>query len=219
MTTPDDFLRELDDQIQAALTRLGAASASAEPAADMTVAKLLVLALKNELEAAEEAAIWLALERDTDVKLALARQCGDEARHYRLIQDRLIELGVDAKNIDPLAQGYSPMFEYLRRLETTAERLAAGPFAREALAQVRNQVFIDWCESKGDAVTARLYRDIIQPDEGFHHQLGRHLLPRFVTTPESQSLARRAALRVLELAEELQEVARLRGGLCRLPGC
>jgi hypothetical protein len=110
------------------------------------------------------------------------------------------------------------MFEYLRKLETTAERLAAGQFTREALAQERNRVFIDWCEEQGDAETARLYREVIQPDEGFHHELGRRLLPRFVSTAQEQEVARRAALRVLELAEELQEMARL-GGLCRLPGC
>jgi hypothetical protein len=217
--TPETFLKELDDQVTLALNRIGAASASGDQNPDVTVAKLLVLALKNELEAAEEAALWLASERDVDVKLALARQCGDEAKHYRLIEDRLKQLGVETKRLDPLAQGYSPMFQFLRGLETTAERIAAGQFTREALAKVRNQVFIDWCESQGDRDTAALYRDVIQPDEGFHHELGRRMLPRFVKEPEDQQRARAAAMRVLELAEELQEVARLRGGLCRLPGC
>jgi hypothetical protein len=216
--TPDQFLKELDDQVQKALLRIGAASAAGETKADMTVASLLAVAMKNELEAAEEAAIWLATERDVDVKLALARQCGDEARHYRLIEERLRQLGVDTKRINPMAQGYSPMFEYLRTLETTGERLAAGQFTREALAKVRNEIFADWCETQGDHDTAALYRDAIQPDEGFHHELGRRLLPRYVTSPEQQELARKASMRVLELAEELQEVARLRG-LCRLPGC
>jgi hypothetical protein len=84
--TPEDFLKELDHEVKKALDRIGAASASGDPKPDMSVASLLTLALKNELEAAEEAAIWLASEKDVDVKLALARQCGDEASHYRLIQ-------------------------------------------------------------------------------------------------------------------------------------
>jgi uncharacterized ferritin-like protein (DUF455 family) len=217
--TGEDFIRELDRDIGKALERIGNASAAGEPEERTTVAKLLVVALKNELEAAEEAAIWLVTERDVDVKLALMRQCGDEAKHYRLIEDRLRALGVDATRLDPLAQGYSPMFEFLRRLETTVERIAAGQFTREALAKVRNQVFIDWCEHQGDAETARLYRDVIQPDEGFHHELGRRLLPRFATTDEEQEKARRASQKVLALAEELQEAARLKAGLCRLPGC
>lgn len=216
--TPDDFIRELDQEVARALDAIGGASAAAEPGQAMSLNALLKVALKNELEAAEEAAIWLTSERDVEVKLALARQCGDEAKHYRLIEARLMALGEDTRKLDPLAQGYSPMFEYLRTLNTTVERIAAGQFTREALAQTRNQVFIDWCEQQGDAETARLYREVIQPDEGFHHELGRRLLPRFVQSEESQERARNAARRVLGMAEELQEVARLKG-LCRLPGC
>lgn len=216
--TPEEFVRELDREVDAAVAGVARASASAEPGEAMSVVALLKVALKNELEAAEEAAIWLTSERDVEVKLALMRQCGDEAKHYRLIEARLRALGQDVAGIDPLAQGYSPMFEYLRTLGTTGERLAAGQFTREALAKTRNGVFIEWCEQQGDAETACLYRDIIQPDEGFHHELGRRLLPRFVRTSGEQELARRASQRVLGLAEELQEVARLKG-LCRLPGC
>ena len=216
--TPEEFIGELDRDVAASIASVGQASANAEPGPSMSVVALLKVALKNELEAAEEAAIWLTSERDVDVKLALMRQCGDEAKHYRLIEARLAALGQDTTGFDPLAQGYSPMFEYLRTLGTTGERLAAGQFTREALAKTRNQVFIDWCEERGDTETAKLYRDIIQPDEGFHHELGRRLLPRFVRSPEEQELARIASLRVLGLAEELQEVARLKG-LCRLPGC
>ena len=216
--TPEEFIQDLDRDVSAALDGIGNASAAAQPGPAMTVAALLKLALKNELEAAEEAAIWLASERDVQVKLALARQCGDEAKHYRLIEARLRELGVDPGGFDPLAQGYSPIFDYLRGLETTAERLAAGPFAREALAQTRNEVFIEWCERQGDRDTARLYREVVQPDEAYHHELGRRLLPRFVHSDEDQARARQAARHVLTLAEELQEVARLKG-LCRLPGC
>lgn len=216
--TPEEFIQDLDRDVSAALDGIGSASAAAQPGPAMTVVALLKLALKNELEAAEEAAIWLASERDVQVKLGLMRQCGDEAKHYRLIEARLRELGVDIGGLDPLAQGYSPIFDYLRSLETTAERLAAGPFAREALAQTRNEVFIEWCERQGDVDTARLYREVVQPDEAYHHELGRRLLPRFVQSDEDQARARKAARHVLALAEELQEVARLKG-LCRLPGC
>jgi len=215
----NEFIAELDSHVAEALRRMGSASAAGPDPEPMAVTKLLAIALKNELEAAEEAAIWLVSERDVDVKLALARQCGDEAKHYRLIEARMHALGVDTARLAPLAQGYSPMFAYLRDLPTTAERLAAGQFTREALAQVRNAVFIDWCEAQGDVETARLYRDVIQPDEAYHHELGRRLLPRFVVTPEQQELARRASQRVLTIADELQEAARMKAGLCRLPGC
>jgi len=90
----DLFLSELDAQNARALERIGAAAAR-EPAGDVTVQRLLVLALKNELEATECAAMWIPITREIDVKLALARQAGDEAKHYRLIEKRLGELGLE----------------------------------------------------------------------------------------------------------------------------
>lgn len=215
--TAEQFVAGLDAEVRLALARIGEASAAGE-APRQSIAQLLVVALKNELEATEEAALWLVEEPDVEVKLSLARQCGDEAKHYRLIEGRLRELGVEPPA--ELASGpRSPMFELLRSLRSTAERVAAGPFAREALAQVRNQVFIQHCEAAGDAATATLYREIIQPDESHHHALGRKLLLRFATDDATQALARAAAQKTLALAEELQALARLQQGACRLPGC
>ncbi|HLI28917.1 MAG TPA: ferritin-like domain-containing protein [Chloroflexota bacterium] len=217
--TPEAFVAELDALTQQALDRLGAAATAGEPPAELTVAQLLQLALKNELEAAEIAARWMPDAPERDVKLALARQAGDEAKHYRLIEERLAALGVPPGSVDPLADGYSPLYHYLARLPTTVERVAAGQFTREALALVRNEAFADFCAARGDWETARLYREVIQPDERYHHQLGRQLLLRYATTPEQQAAARRAAAGTLRLAEEIQETARLRRGITRAPGC
>jgi uncharacterized ferritin-like protein (DUF455 family) len=213
------FLDELDAEIQRALARVAESSSRGDPGPDLQVAALLKLALKNELEATEIAARWIASEPDVEVKLALARQCGDEARHYRLIQDRLAALGAPLDGWSPLQDGYSPMFRFLEALEGTVPRVAAGQFAREALATVRNDVFIRFCEARGDLETARLYRDTIQPDEGHHHRLGRALLERLCRTDQDRDAARAAAARTLSLAEELQEIARLKKGISRAPGC
>ena len=93
-----------------------------------------------------------------------------------MIAERLRELGFDADGFDPLAKGYGPLFKYLDSLETTVERVAAGQFTREAIAVVKNRQFIEFCDRAGDRVTATLYRDVIEPDERFHHELGRRLL-------------------------------------------
>jgi hypothetical protein len=219
MPTSEQFVRDLESEVQSAIARIGTASAAGAPAEGVTIAKLLEVALKNELEASEEAAAWMTSERDVEVKLALARQCGDEAKHYRLIEARLRALGVDVAAIDPLAGGPTPIYSLLRGLETTVERVAAGPFAREALAQIRNEVFIAYCRAEGDEETARLYEETIQPDEAHHHRLGRSLLVRLATDEAAQALARAAAMRTLQLAEELQEIARLKKGIARAPGC
>lgn len=211
-----DFITQLDAQNRAALDRIAAATAC-EPGPDVTVRQLLRLALKSELEATECAATFLPLTPEIEVKLALARQVGDEAKHYRLIEKRLADLGVDTASFDPGPR--SPVLTYLLSLSSTVERVAAAQFTREALAIVRNAEFIRFCESKGDAETAALYRDVIQPDESHHHELGRRLLAKLAVTPEAQERAGRAAARTLELAEELQEIARMKLGVSRAPGC
>ena len=101
----ESFVAELDAQNQVALERIALAAATGAPSEAVTVARLLVLALKNELEATECAAAWLTSTPEIDVKLALARQAGDEAKHYKLIQSRLAELNIDTKALDPLAAG------------------------------------------------------------------------------------------------------------------
>jgi bacterioferritin (cytochrome b1) len=215
----DAFLAELDGAVQASLRDIEVSATAAEPGADIGIAQLLVVALKKELEASDEAALWMTRETDVDVKLALARQCGDEAKHYRLIEGRLRELGVDPVALRPAVDPPTPMFRFLADLGTTVERVAAGQFTREALAEVHNRVFIEYCEAKGDAKTAALYRDVIQPDEGHHHAMGRKLLARLAVTDEAQALARAASAKTLAIAGELQEMARLKKGIARAPGC
>jgi uncharacterized ferritin-like protein (DUF455 family) len=218
--TAEQFVKVLGDENEALLARL-APDATLKPEVDgaLNVPNLLKVALKNEIEATEIAARWLVAESDVDVKLAFARQVGDEAKHYRLIAERLRDLGFDPGAVDPLAKGFGPLFNYLDSLTTTVERVAAGQFTREAIAVVKNRQFIEFCERAGDATTATLYRDIIEPDERYHHDLGRRLLLRLATTPEAQDAARRVARRTLELAEELQVKALAAAGIHHAPGC
>jgi hypothetical protein len=217
--TSEAFVAELAAENAARLETLAAKSAAGDAPEALGVRQLLRLALRNELEASELAAAWMRDTPELDAKLALARQCGDEAKHYRWIEDRLRALGDDLAGFDPAAPGPSPLLGYLRGLRTTVERAAAGQFTREAIAVARNAVFADFCAARGDAETAALYRERIQPDEQHHHELGRRLLLRYATSDAAQAAARAAAARTLEIAEEIQELARLKAGVCRAPGC
>jgi len=218
--TPEEFVQDLEARNQAVLKRLDPdATLKPEVTGELTVLNLLKVALKNEIEATEIAARWQVTTDDVEVKMAFARQAGDEAKHYRMIADRLRELGFAAYGFNPIVKGYGPLFQYLDTLTTTVERVAAGQFTREAIAVVKNRQFIEFCERAGDKVTATMYRDVIEPDEYFHHQLGRSLLLRFATTPDAQEQARRAAARTLSLAEELQQAALKTAGIHHAPGC
>src|SRR5262249_30300923 len=129
------------------------------------------------------------------------------------------ELGDTLGGFDPRAGGPSPLARFLSGLRTTCERAAAGALTREGIALARNEVFAHFCESRGDERTAALYRERIQPDERFHHELGRRLLQTYATTEEAQERARAAARETLRVADELQEMLRIKRGLSRLPGC
>jgi hypothetical protein len=218
--TAEEFVARLDADNRALLDRLAPdATLAPEVQGNLTVPNLLKVALKNELEATEIAARWLVTTDEVDVKLALARQVGDEAKHYRLIADRLRALDVELAGFNPMGKGWGPLFSYLDTLRPTVERVAAGQFTREAIAVVKNRQFIEFCERAGDRETATLYRDIIEPDERYHHELGRRLLLRLATTPEAQAAAARAARRTLDLADELQRMALTSAGIHHAPGC
>jgi hypothetical protein len=60
---------------------------------------------------------------------------------------------------------------------------------------------------------------VIEPDERYHHELGRMLLLRLAATPETQAAAAAAARKTLELADELQRKALAGAGIHHAPGC
>jgi uncharacterized ferritin-like protein (DUF455 family) len=218
--TAEEFVAALDAENRARLFGLEPdATLTPEVKGPLNVPNLLKVALRNEAEATLIAGRWLASGDDVKLMLSLARQAADEAKHYELIARRLGELGFDADTFDPLAGGVGPLTRYLETLTTSIERVAAGQFTREAIAIVKNRQFIDFCERVGDKATAALYRDIIEPDERHHHELGRRTLLRLATTPAVQEAARRAAGRTLELAEELQHKALATAGIHHAPGC
>ncbi len=202
---PEGFVHELERELLRSLARLGEQARSAVPAA-APVLELLAAVLRDEIETAEIAALWLTDEPDLDLRLGLARQVGDEARHFELIADRIRALGSDPA-ADPRTRAHSPLFRYLRGLQTPAERLAAG-LAREAVARMRNALLAQICEGRGDPETAHLCREAVGPDEVRHLDFCRRELPRYALTLEDQEAARRAVARTLQLAEEAADPSR-----------
>jgi len=183
------------------------------------VIRRLKVALKNELEAAELAAYWIPSTPEVDVKLALARQAGDEARHYHLIEKQLESMGADLAGFNPSGDGYGPMYTLLRGLESTVERVAGAHFTREALALKKNEQFMAFCERAGESETAELYRKHIQPDEGWHVDIGHRFLTRYANSAQEQEKARRAVEAVLELAVKVQRKQFQELKLSHAPGC
>ena len=187
---------------------------SADAPGDAT--QLLQIALANEINVSELAAAWMPTTRELDVKLAFARQAGDEASHFQLVADRLTALGFDVASFAPAD---NPLFQYLRTLSSTVERIAAGLFTLESIAYGVNENFMALCQQRGDAETVRIYREYIQPDEQAHQRLGQRLLARHATTPALEQSARDTVARLLEIAGTTRATAAARLGTACFPGC
>ena len=214
-----EAVKTLQAELEGRLEPLEAYSIEQEVDEEGDVPMLLKIALKNEVEASEIAAYWMPTTPELPVKLGFARQVGDEARHYRLIQEQLQAMGVSLEGFDPMAGGYSPLFKALQGLETTVERLAAGQFTREAIAVRRNEMFIEYLERRGQKAVAALYRDEIQPDESNHHRLGLTGLERLISDEGDLQKARAAMEMTLAIADEMKKAARSRTGKKTIPGC
>lgn len=211
------FVKELEASNEKLLSEMGKESALSVPAPKGDVTSLLKIALANELSVSELAAMWMPSTKDWKVKIALACQAGDEARHFQLVEKRLTAIGVDLSNFQ--SPPANPLFEFLRSLQFPVERIAAGSFTLEALAYRVNETFMSSCEILGDKETAEIYRRYIQPDELRHHELGGKLLEEYASTPEDQALAREASLKTLEIAKNLRSAAAKKLGTDCFPGC
>ena len=185
-----------------------------DASADTT--KLLQIALANEINVSELAAIWMPSTREIDVKLAFARQAGDEAGHFMLVADRLTALGFDATGFQATS---TPMFDFLRGLSSSIERVAASLFTLESIAYGVNENFMALCASRGDDETVRIYREYIQPDERAHQLLGVKLLAKYATTPDEQRLARETVGKLLDIAGAARAQAATKLGTSCFPGC
>ncbi len=179
--------------------------------------RLLQVALANEISVSELAAAWLPTTPEIDVKLAFARQVGDEANHFTLVADRLVALGFDVATFQPPPD--NALFQYMKGLVTTVERIAAGLFTLESIAYGVNETFMALCARRGDHETVRIYREYIQPDERAHQLTGQALLAKYATTLELQFVARGTVTRVLEIAAATRAAAATRLGVACLPGC
>src|SRR6266850_2039312 len=214
------FVDELEEYVHQRLSSLDLLKEPEIGAADRSeIVRRLKMALKNELEASEIAAIWIPSTPEIDVKLALARQVGDEAKHYRLIEEHLTLMGADLSAFNPTADGYGPMFQLLAGFKTTVERIGAAQFTRESLALKKNEQFIEFCEAAGDHATAKMYREQIQPDEQWHVHLGRTVLEKHANTTQLQEQARKAVEAVLDLAVKIQNKQLKEMKVSHAPGC
>ena len=208
MVTADVYVSELEFKNQESFRGLVASRyLPALSGEGVTVVEALRWESKMVVETIEIAALWLADTDSLSLKLDCASYCGDRARHFRLLSERLAALGLAAGSYDPRQGGYSRLYGFLRSLQTSEERAAAGFLTLAGMSATRLGALASFCEDKGDGDTARLLRDSILPDEERRLELGRETLIALVSADETQARARRASYKTVELLTELYDPA------------
>jgi hypothetical protein len=209
MVSADVFVTETDFKNQESFRGLVASGYLPALAGDAaSVADMLRFEAKFAIESIEAAALWIADTESLEMKIVLGAQCGVHARQYQRLQERLSDLGLAPGSYDPRQGGYSKLFAFLRSLQTSEERVAAGLLARlGALLAV--------CGERADEGTGELLRNGMIPDEQRRADEGRERLTLLATAEDSQARARRAVFKTIELLGELYEPGALRRALGR----
>lgn len=213
MPDPAAFVAEFHAKNQASLERHLAAFKDAVAKETFAIVDFLRLAMKDAIEAAEVAALWFVDCEDLSMKLGFAEQCGSAGRHCRRIAERMAAIG--GEPFDPRSGGYSRFFGFLRSLTTPEERAAAAQVTLGTYRVGRLTIFADLCDERGDAGTSTLFRGELAGDERRVFEEGWRTLIASSATEESQARGRRAAFRIVELAQEAADPLLLRKALSK----
>lgn len=216
MVSADAFVAETEFKNQESfrgwVTSAYLPALAGEPTA---VADMLRIEAKLAIESIEAAAIWIADAESLEIKIVLASQCGVHARQYQRLAERLSGLGLAPGSYDPRQGGYSKLYAFLRSLQTSEERLAAGMLTLGGAAVARLSALLSLCGERGDEATAELLRDGLIPDEQRRLDDGRERLCLLATAEDTQARARRSVFKTVELLAELYDPGAIRRVLGR----
>ncbi|MBI2372162.1 MAG: ferritin-like domain-containing protein [Deltaproteobacteria bacterium] len=140
---------------------------------------------------------WLAEIDDQEIRLGVAQQVADEAKHARLIIRRLRDLGSEP-DPESAVPAWKAAFRYIEGLDHWVVKMVAHNLGSEGNAKERQRIYVD----RADPTTAEMYRNSILPDESFHVHLGQLTAVRHCTTPEMQARVREAFMRIQEVQHE-----------------
>lgn len=209
------FVSEMEEKNRASFDRLIGALGDSLIRDGFVLTDVLRLEQRWTVEALEVVALWLSDGDNLDAKLDLAVACGDMARAYSLLANRLTELDLPPSALDVRYGGYSKLFAFFRSLQTPEERSAAGGITLAGASSRRLDLLSRFAVDKGDAVTTALFHDSLIPFQQRRMETARIALAACATNEESQARARRASFRTIEILTELYDPALLKKYLSR----
>lgn len=199
---PDEFLKQLADQREAAWVKMTAESRSygaEKPLTLEVVVRRLQFGVVMERRAAEVTAPWIPGIPDLDVQQALSGYVANELKHAAILRKRVQELDGDPDALwkNPLKELHE-LWDYHASLDSFCELLASVQYGHEEFFPRTSQSFIQRVGSV-DPKTASIYRDTLLVDEEAHEWLAPEALRRYALEGETQRRCREALRRGCEL--------------------
>lgn len=178
----DRFIAEVDEYIA---TSGRYDSQFDRPATEEEMVTGLYTRIYNELMAVKHPFEMLEDVEDPDIYIQLLKQIEDEARHARLLAQRLRDLGGDpSKTNEHVKDQALEMWSHLEGLDVV-ERTVLFQCGGERGVATRHENESAFYDDE----TQRVYEDVIIPDEKFHTQVGVNIVRRYCTDGDSQRRA------------------------------
>ncbi|WP_254546378.1 rubrerythrin family protein [Halomarina pelagica] len=191
----DEFTATVREECERELDRLGSEKALvAATAARLDREHVLASAARAELRAVETFESWAASESAEAARAAFV----DAAEREREHADRVVALLDEDVEPDPDAD---PLHEYLRGLDSTAERVAAGMVGRPMVTDRTLLQTINFFVNESDERTADRFRELRGETREMVEE-GARLLEEVCEGDDDWERAEEAAVEVVERAYE-----------------
>lgn len=180
----DRFIAEVDEYIEES----GRYDSQFDrPASEEEMITGLYTRIYNELMAIKHPLEMLEDVDDPAIFIQLLKQIEDEAKHARLLAQRLRDLGGNpALAHDRVKDQALDMWENLEGLNVV-ERTVLFQCGGERGVATRHENEAEYYDNE----TQRIYEDVIIPDEKFHTQVGVNIIRRYCDDEDAQRRALR----------------------------
>lgn len=190
---PEEFADRLMDDIDAYIEEHDLATARFEDQlTDEQMREGLYTRIYNEIVAIDLAREMLDdIDRaeDPQVFIHLLKQVEDEAKHARMLSQRLWNLGGNPEEVFERASESTK--EFWERFEgyDAVEMAVLLQCGAERMAQHRHPKELEFYDDE----TAEIYKNVIVPEEKFHAKIGTNIIRKMCTDKETQRKALRTS--------------------------
>ena len=188
---PEAFADRMIEEVDAYIEHYGLDSARFD--ADLSEDEMregLYTRIFNEIKAIDHPREMLDTAEDPQVFIHLLKQIEDEAKHARMLAQRLWNLGGEPEKVfERAADSTVEFWELFDDREDIVDKAAVLQSGAEHMAQYRHPKELEFYDDE----TAAIYADVIVPEEQFHAKIGKNVFRTHCRDEGSQRRALQSA--------------------------